>query len=223
MANRAFTIIELLVTVSIVAVLLAVLLPSLSQAKASVRSVSCANNQRQQLIGWQAVIDESHKSRFPYTFHPTSTGVRWYEIVQDAFGYDLLDPRDQPTPDAPNVCPAVESSFDRPNYRSFYTGYVVNTRWLPDGEAGDNELKPLDGIRNPSNYPVFSEAAPHPDWAIAEAHFGHTASAFGAWGLALPHEGSGWAAFADASVRSVVEEDLYESDTKGTPVWLLNR
>lgn len=46
-SRRAFSLIELLVVVSIIAVLVALLLPSLKSARDAGRLVQCANNQRQ--------------------------------------------------------------------------------------------------------------------------------------------------------------------------------
>jgi prepilin-type N-terminal cleavage/methylation domain-containing protein len=66
LATGAFTLIELLVVIAIIAILAAMLLPTLSKSKAEAQGIQCMSNMRQLTLAWVQYVQES-RDFLPYS------------------------------------------------------------------------------------------------------------------------------------------------------------
>jgi len=64
--RRAFTLIELLIVIAIIALLIAVLVPSLNRARTQAKLTLCASNLRQVSVGLQEYLNQRSRDRLPY-------------------------------------------------------------------------------------------------------------------------------------------------------------
>jgi len=89
-ARGGFTLVELLTVIAIVAVLAAILLPTLSNARERSNGMFCLNNTRQLTMAW-LVYGEDHEGGLPYNLTMTEvsgrTNINW---VNNVMSWDAL-------------------------------------------------------------------------------------------------------------------------------------
>jgi prepilin-type N-terminal cleavage/methylation domain-containing protein/prepilin-type processing-associated H-X9-DG protein len=142
--NHAFTLVELLVVISIIAILASMLLPSLGKAQERARSAGCLANARQLAVAMAMYVDDNAE-RFPYLFdlnHPGGGGMffadrrYWMELVYPYAGsnQDIY------------ICPLRP----RGTWTTYHLGYGYNYYFLgtPVGWAGYRSV--LRDVHEPS-------------------------------------------------------------------------
>lgn len=102
----AFTLIELLVVVAIIAMLISILLPSLSKARSMARMVKCASIQKQFGTAHHMYANESDDWFVPHTLN--GTRLAWYRNIKWRANLSL-----SPGSNYPDglVCPDVPEQF----------------------------------------------------------------------------------------------------------------
>jgi len=146
--RRAFTLVELLVVIGVVAVLIALLMPALNKARESSRRVNCMSNLRQLSVAWLSYA-QAHKGEMPLA--ENQLGVGWADpgntdedIVKGLLYPWVPDPRVYRCPNDPT----------EKNRRS----YSINTYCNGAGPAlGVPSVRRITRIRETSRTMVFVE------------------------------------------------------------------
>lgn len=81
-ANRAFTLIEMLVVIAILGILASLLLPALNRGKAKANRIKCVNNLRQIHAGMLSFSNE-FDSRLPWTLKPNQADALFKDLYTD--------------------------------------------------------------------------------------------------------------------------------------------
>ena len=136
--RKAFTLIELLIVIAIIAILAALLLPALQSAINTSRQISCIGNMRQNLIMWQNYADSHKGFCLPNKMKYQEDGLvyNWADqiFLKKAFGKQNIKTVDGVARIPSFCCPAAVNPKVTYNqlklegdymYRAWFTGDAV--------------------------------------------------------------------------------------------------
>jgi prepilin-type N-terminal cleavage/methylation domain-containing protein/prepilin-type processing-associated H-X9-DG protein len=155
MKKKAFTLVELLVVIAVIAVLLAVIVPSLARAKEQGRGISCLSNLRQLYLA-AIVYTENHNGSFPIAYYS-----REIDSAKTSYYWDFTIGPNQEV--LPGVLWQDEAMIEKiqqcPSYRGDsgttsdpYTGYNYNTSYIGHGQL---EMPPEPDRWNQMRRPAY--------------------------------------------------------------------
>jgi len=98
-SDSAFTLVELLIVIAIIAVLVSIVVPALAKARNSSKQLACSSNHRQLITGWIAYTNDFQS--FPYGADSSYRtrerfgwgGVHWYPISTPVPGVNIASDR----------------------------------------------------------------------------------------------------------------------------------
>lgn len=162
----AFTLVELLVVMGIIALLIAILAPALGSARESAKTVACLSNLRQMVVAAHCYAG-SYRGSYPIAYDvqvsPVYTMYAWDFTVSKDFGT---------SPPAVKVtagllwegqgsgkiqqCPSFEGASNSPG--DPYTGYNYNTSYIGHG-SGESVVRPakMTDVKRPARCALFGD------------------------------------------------------------------
>ncbi len=183
---HGFTLVELLVVVSIIALLIAILLPALGKAREHARAIGCLSNERQTFLIAQYFIDD-HRSHLP-ACNPAGSDW-WYATLKDYLNLPQTN-NPEPSNSSPGIynCPSARVGNVQRHLVAYAYPRWIDVAGLADGDDQANVtisdvthptrtvllLEPVTRLASlDPNYGQWGTAHSHHIWDVAQLDFRH--------------------------------------------------
>jgi len=213
---RAFTLIEILVVVAIIALLAAIMFPVFARARESARKSSCLSNLKQISLGWMMYTQDYDEMAVPAYYYAGDFSSEYSENAWDfTLGWSASD-MNQPVSEAGglldpyiksgqiNNCPSFTGdSVGRPS-----TGYAYNASYI--GSDGTHPSANLAQIEKPAETILFADGGAWSSYSnsiIGQNYLrSYNNDPYSAGTAAFRHNDASNVAYADGHVKSITRK-----------------
>lgn len=216
----AFTLMELLVVISVISILALMLLPAVGLIRSSADGLHCQSNLRQVFLCFQ-MYGLNNESIMPYKTDYYGPLTHFHSAVVDTFqesgegggaawGTRLSQNRF-------NMCPSVSRDYGAKLYSMIVywgTPRAMTLQYAHNSSGMDTwDTKPLAWIKRPSQWPLWLDSSIGP-WGPGFSHYVQVPTYFygdpATHGFGLNHRQSGNIAFADGHTAKVTKQEVID-------------